>query len=60
MAMALEVDAWAPHLPASTPGSATRVLANHGWKAVTLRPRDRLEVAWQDLGRLGRRQGVGA
>ncbi|HET8971289.1 MAG TPA: DUF58 domain-containing protein [Candidatus Nanopelagicales bacterium] len=60
MAVALDVDAWAPHLPATAPGLATRVLANHGWKAVTLRPRDRLEVAWQDLGRLGKRQGVGA
>jgi uncharacterized protein (DUF58 family) len=59
-AIALDVDQWAPHLPRSGTGSTTSVLASHGWRAVTLTPRDHLEVVWQELGRLGKRERVGA
>jgi len=27
------------------------MLVRQGWRAVTLRPRDRLDLVWQDLGR---------
>jgi hypothetical protein len=27
------------------------MLVRQGWRAVTLRPRDRLDQVWQDLGR---------
>lgn len=50
LAMALDVDAWAPHLPArAEPGSGTHLTAT-GWRSVTLGPRDRLDAAWQELG----------
>ena len=59
-AIALDVDQWAPHLPPSATGSTANALAAHGWRAVTLTPRDHLEVVWQELGRLGKRERVGA
>ena len=59
-AIALDVDQWAPHLPRSASGSTAAALAAHGWRAVTLTPRDHLEVVWQELGRLGKRERVGA
>jgi uncharacterized protein (DUF58 family) len=50
LAIALDVDAWAPHLPPQPgPGSATHLTAS-GWRSVTLGPRDRLDTAWQELG----------
>ncbi len=55
MAIALDVDAWAPHLPRSTSGSAAPALVAQGWRAVSLGPRERLDAAWQELGRSGRR-----
>ncbi|PVG82792.1 DUF58 domain-containing protein [Nocardioides gansuensis] len=58
MAVALDVDAWAPHLPALG-GDGPAALGALGWQAVGLGPRDRLEVAWQSLGRVGTRQRVG-
>ena len=33
------------------PNSARPLLVRQGWRAVTLRPRDRLDLVWQDLGR---------
>lgn len=56
LAVALDVDAWTPHL-AGAPSSAAAALGAQGWRAVTLGPRDRLDTAWQELGRLaaGRR-----
>jgi len=33
------------------PHSARPLLVRQGWRAVTLRPRDRLDLVWQDLGR---------
>jgi uncharacterized protein (DUF58 family) len=59
-AIALDVDQWAPHLPRSSSGTTAGALAAHGWRAVTLTPRDHLEVVWQELGRLGKRERVGA
>ncbi|WP_457205418.1 DUF58 domain-containing protein [Nocardioides sp. P5_C9_2] len=59
-AIALDVDRWAPHLPPSATGSTANALAAHGWRAVTLTPRDHLEVVWQELGRLGTRERVGS
>jgi hypothetical protein len=50
LAIALDVDAWAPHLPVQPgPGSAAH-LTSTGWRSVTLGPRDRLDTAWQELG----------
>ena len=49
IAIALDVDAWAdPH--GGTAGAAP-LLAQLGWRSATLRPRDRLDVVWQELGR---------
>jgi uncharacterized protein (DUF58 family) len=50
LAIALDVDAWAPHL-SRTGGSAASALAARGWRAAPLRPGDRLDLAWQELGR---------
>ena len=59
-AIALDVDQWAPHLPRSATGTTAAGLAAHGWRAVPLAPRDHLELVWQELGRLGKRERVGA
>ena len=57
-AIALDVDAWATHLAPSGTGTTSAALASTGWRSVTLRPRDHLEVVWQELGRLSSRQKV--
>ncbi|MCW2795810.1 DUF58 domain-containing protein [Nocardioides sp.] len=49
LAIALDVDAWVS--PTGGNGGGTPVLAQQGWRAVTLQPRDRLDVVWQELGR---------
>ena len=51
MAIALDVDSWVS--PTSAPGRASTALAQQGWRAVPLRPRDRLDSVWQELGRTG-------
>jgi hypothetical protein len=54
LALALDVSAWAPASGAglgTVPASARPLLVRQGWRAVTLRPRDRLDLVWQDLGR---------
>jgi hypothetical protein len=48
LAVALDVEMWRGRDAPSAP--ATPLLANQGWRAVTLGPRDRLETVWQDLG----------
>lgn len=48
LAIALAVDAWTT---SGASGDATPVLAQQGWRAVPLGPRDRLETAWQELSR---------
>ncbi len=50
LAIALDVAAWAPHLPASPGKRSQTQLTSAGWRSVTLGPRDRLDVAWQELG----------
>ncbi len=49
LALALDVDAWG----GSTTGdsSAAPVLAQSGWRTVSLSPRDRLDAVWEELGR---------
>ena len=47
LAIALDVDAWSGARPG--PG-ATKVLGQHGWRSVTLGPRDRLDATWQEVG----------
>ena len=49
VAVALDVGAWGT--ARSGTGGAGPMLAQHGWRAVPLGPRDRLEAAWQELGR---------
>jgi hypothetical protein len=49
IAIALDVGAWAN--PNSGEGSAAPLLGQHGWRCATLRPRDRLDAVWQELGR---------
>ena len=53
LALALDVSAWAPSSAGLgvVPNSARPLLVRQGWRAVTLRPRDRLDLVWQDLGR---------
>ncbi|GAB3768297.1 uncharacterized protein (DUF58 family) [Nocardioides ginsengisegetis] len=51
MAIALDVDAWVS--PNAAPGDASGALAQQGWRVTPLRPRDRLDSVWQDLGRSG-------
>ena len=46
VAIAVDVDAW---IGAPASGGATRLLAQQGWRATALRPRDRLETVWQEL-----------
>ena len=58
LAIALDVDAWAgdvgPGASRRAAGSsAAPLLAQHGWRAAPLRPRDRLDTAWQELARAG-------
>lgn len=49
IAIALDVGAWAN--PNGGDGGAASLLAQHGWRSATLRPRDRLDAVWQELGR---------
>jgi uncharacterized protein (DUF58 family) len=56
MAFALDVDAWAGGGRASS-GSAP-VLTSAGWRAVTLGPQDRMDSAWEELGRMGSARGL--
>jgi uncharacterized protein (DUF58 family) len=51
LAIALDVDAWVA--PAGGDGGSAPVLTQQGWRAVPLRPRERLDVVWQELGRSG-------
>ena len=49
LAIALDVEAWGGSTRRT--GGATATLAQQGWRAVGLGPRDRLETVWQELGR---------
>ncbi|GAB3265761.1 DUF58 domain-containing protein [Nocardioides dilutus] len=48
LAVALDVDAW---VSGGGTGGAAGLLTQQGWRAVPLGPRDRLESAWDELGR---------
>jgi uncharacterized protein (DUF58 family) len=50
LAIALDVDQWQSGAPRTTVDNAAS-LGRQGWRAVNLRPGDRLESAWQELGR---------
>ena len=49
LAIALDVDQWQPG-GSATAGNA-KALGRAGWRAANLRPGDRLEQVWQELGR---------
>ena len=50
LAIDLDVAAWTPlHAPT---GAAVPFLARLGWRAVAMGPGDRLDVVWQELGRM--------
>jgi hypothetical protein len=49
LAVALDVEAWVSGGVGT--GGAVGLLTRQGWRAVTLGPRDRLESAWEELGR---------
>ncbi|CAB4689933.1 MAG: DUF58 domain-containing protein [Actinobacteria bacterium] len=53
LAVAVDVDAWGAGGAGGAPGGAAPLLGQQGWRTATLRPRDRLESVWQDLGRSG-------
>lgn len=57
LAIAVDVDAWvgAPAGPAATP-----LLAQQGWRAVALGPRDRLDTIWQELAHTSAQSSRGA
>ncbi|MBB3040340.1 DUF58 domain-containing protein [Nocardioides soli] len=57
LAVAVDVDAW---IGAAPDDGATRVLAQQGWRAVALRPRDRLDAVWQELGHTSAQTARGA
>ncbi len=52
LAIAVDVEAWGGTTRRT--GGATATLAQQGWRAVGLGPRDRLETVWQELGRTSR------
>lgn len=49
IAIALDVGAWSH--PNGGDGGSAALLAQQGWRSATLRPRDRLDAVWQELGR---------
>lgn len=51
LAVALDVAAWGTGVPTAPGASGAAVLSRQGWRSVGLGPRDRLDAAWQDLGR---------
>ncbi len=56
MAIALDVDAWAGGRAAER-GGAAPVLTTAGWRAVSLGPQDRMDTAWEELGRMSNGRG---
>jgi uncharacterized protein (DUF58 family) len=57
MAVAVDVDAWVGAAPGP---AATQLLGQQGWRAVPLRPRDRLDAVWQELGHTSSHSSRGA
>jgi uncharacterized protein (DUF58 family) len=65
LAVGLDVEAWAGARPgASAPTASTAasetvpVLASAGWRAVTLGPQDKMDAAWEQLGRMSGARGT--
>ncbi len=59
LAMVLDVEQWTGRLPQTESGARPSVAA-HGWRSVTLGPRDRIDSAWRDLGRASGRAAAAA
>jgi len=57
LAVAIDVEAWSGG--AGSQGRTSSWLSGHGWRAVSLGPRDKLPAAWQELGRTSSRRGAG-
>ena len=57
LAVTVDVDRWGGTAAAADNGSLASALGRHGWRAVDLRPGDRLESVWQELGRSAARAG---
>ena len=55
LAVALDVPAWGS--PPGRSADTVHTLSRQGWRAVSMRPGDRLDLVWQELGRLGARRG---
>ncbi len=53
LAMVLDVGAWLPLQPRTDAG--VPLLGQQGWRAVDLGPGERIDLAWQELGRLANR-----
>lgn len=51
LAFVLDVDKWGGRASRSAATAAAAPVVGFGWRAVTLGPRDRIDVAWRDLGR---------
>jgi hypothetical protein len=49
LAVVVDVEAWLS--PESAGRDAAKMLAQQGWRAVSLGPADRLEAVWDELGR---------
>ena len=56
LAVAVDVDSW---IGAPAGDGAAAALAQQGWRAVALRPRDRLEAVWQELARTSTQRSRG-
>ncbi len=53
LAVVLDVEAWVARGGAPSATTGVPLLTQHGWRAVALGPRDRIDAAWQELGRTG-------
>jgi uncharacterized protein (DUF58 family) len=51
LAVAVDVDRWHTGAGSSPEVSTATALGRHGWRAVDLRPGDRLDTTWKELGR---------
>jgi hypothetical protein len=59
LAIVLDVEQWAARAPVPGLPAPAAVVSGLGWRAVPVGPRDRLDRAWQDLGRASERAAAG-